>query len=56
LRKILKGLAALAIASVAIAQQPAPEGEAKAPRVIPEDNRPPLFFRQEWKKMAKNEN
>ena len=41
------------IAFTASAQAPA---AAKAPRVAPEDNRPPLFFRAEWKRPAEEGN
>jgi len=42
---------------MAIAQQPAAEkGQPRAPRVAPEDNRPALFFRAEWKRPAEEGN
>ena len=46
---------ALGNAFPASAQQPSP-APARAPRVAPEDNRPPLFFRGEWKRPAEEGN
>ena len=45
---------ALGVPLAISAQQPA--AQAKAPRVAPEDNRPPLAFRGEWKRPAEEGN
>jgi hypothetical protein len=47
-RRIGMGIVA---AGLVFAQPPAPAGQAKqgAVRYVPEDHRPPLFFREDWK-------
>ena len=44
LRTLASSAVVLAAAATALLAQ-----QQQAPRVIPEDNRPPLFFRESWK-------